>query len=183
MPLRHAGPSRHVSPEGVRHPWLRRGAYPPWQRPWRAQRRTASRRCLPLAPVCNRLHPPNHGVTMWHHAELCGGPERQGRGTTPYGQHRAHRRAPWSGSCSVVACLLALVQRGLDRQLLDDADHPDGQTPETSAGALYGLVAPRRAVLRHIGSFHTARLWSGPATWNCGSMGCWLWHIPCRAPP
>jgi hypothetical protein len=49
-------------------------------------------------------------------------------------------------------------QRGLDMQLLDDADHPDGQTPETAAGALYGLIAPRRAVLRPIGSFHTARL-------------------------
>jgi hypothetical protein len=45
-------------------------------------------------------------------------------------------------------------QRGLDMQLLDDADHPDGQTPETAAGALYGLIAPRRAVLRPIGSFH-----------------------------
>jgi len=73
VPLRHAGPSRHVFPEGVRHPWLRRGACPPWQRPWRAQRRIASRRRLPLAPVCNRLHPPNHGGTMWHHAELWGG--------------------------------------------------------------------------------------------------------------
>src|SRR5919204_3035186 len=49
-------------------------------------------------------------------------------------------------------------QSGLDMQLLDDAHHPDGQTPETSAGALYGLIAPRRTVLRPIGSFHTARL-------------------------
>ena len=31
-------------------------------------------------------------------------------------------------------------QSGLEMQLLDDAHHPDGQLPETSAGALYGLV-------------------------------------------
>jgi hypothetical protein len=74
-------------------------------------------------------------------------------------------------------------QRGVDMQLLDDADHLDGLTPETSAGALYGLMAPWRAVLRPIGSFNTARSWSRPATWNSGSMGCWLWPIPCRAPP
>ena len=37
-------------------------------------------------------------------------------------------------------------QSGLDMQLLDDAHHPDGQTPETAAGALYGLIAPRRAM-------------------------------------
>jgi hypothetical protein len=49
-------------------------------------------------------------------------------------------------------------QRGLDMPLLDDAHHPDGQTPETSAGALYGLIAPRRTVLRPLGDFHTACL-------------------------
>jgi hypothetical protein len=38
-------------------------------------------------------------------------------------------------------------QRGLEMQLLDDAHHPDGQMPETAAGALYGLIAPRRTVL------------------------------------
>jgi Domain of Unknown Function (DUF1080) len=49
-------------------------------------------------------------------------------------------------------------QSGLEMQLLDDAHHPDGQTPETSAGALYGLIAPRRTVLQPIGSFNTARV-------------------------
>jgi 3-keto-disaccharide hydrolase len=49
-------------------------------------------------------------------------------------------------------------QSGLDMQLLDDAHHPDGQTPETSAGALYGLIAPRRPVLRPLGDFNTARI-------------------------
>ena len=47
---------------------------------------------------------------------------------------------------------------GLDMQLLDDAHHPDHQLPETAAGALYGLIAPRRTVLRPIDSFNTARL-------------------------
>ena len=49
-------------------------------------------------------------------------------------------------------------QSGLEMQLLDDARHPDGQIPETSAGALYGLIAPRRKVLRPLGSFNTARI-------------------------
>jgi hypothetical protein len=49
-------------------------------------------------------------------------------------------------------------QRGLDMQLLDDAHHPDGRTPETAAGALYGLIAPRRTELRPLGDFNTARL-------------------------
>jgi hypothetical protein len=49
-------------------------------------------------------------------------------------------------------------QSGPEMQLLDNDRHPDGQTPETSAGALYGLIAPRRTVLRPIGDFNTARL-------------------------
>jgi hypothetical protein len=49
-------------------------------------------------------------------------------------------------------------QSGLEMQLLDDARHSDGQVPETSAGALYGLIAPRQKVLQSIGSFNTARI-------------------------
>jgi hypothetical protein len=49
-------------------------------------------------------------------------------------------------------------QSSLEMPLLDDAHHPDSQTPETAAGALYGLIAPRRTVLQPIGSFHTARV-------------------------
>ena len=49
-------------------------------------------------------------------------------------------------------------QSGLEMQLLDDAHHPDGQTPETSAGALYGLIAPRQTVLQPVGGFNTARI-------------------------
>ena len=35
-------------------------------------------------------------------------------------------------------------QSGPEMQLLDDAHHPDGRTPESSAGALYGIIAPWR---------------------------------------
>jgi len=49
-------------------------------------------------------------------------------------------------------------QSGLEMQLLDDVRHPDGRIPKTSAGALYGLIAPQRKVLRPIGSFNTARI-------------------------
>lgn len=49
-------------------------------------------------------------------------------------------------------------QSGPEMQLLDDARHPDGQTPETSAGALYGIMAPWRQVLRPAGDFNTARV-------------------------
>lgn len=49
-------------------------------------------------------------------------------------------------------------QSGLEMQLLDDARHPDGQVPETSAGALYGLIAPRQRVLWPMHSFNMARI-------------------------
>ena len=71
----------------------------------------------------------------------------------------------WRAACGGKSGILSRVtealphawQRGLDMQLLDDAVHPDGQTPETAAGALYGLIAPRRTVLQPIGRFNTAR--------------------------
>jgi 3-keto-disaccharide hydrolase len=49
-------------------------------------------------------------------------------------------------------------QSGLEMQLLDDAHHPDGRTPETSAGALYGLMAPWQKVVRPAGCFNTTRI-------------------------
>jgi hypothetical protein len=49
-------------------------------------------------------------------------------------------------------------QSGLEMQLLDDVRHPDGHIPETSAGALYGLIAPRQKVRRPMDSFNTARI-------------------------
>ena len=53
---------------------------------------------------------------------------------------RTRSRVAWRCSCST------------------NAHHPDGQTPETAAGALYGLIAPRRTVLQPIGSFNMARV-------------------------
>jgi hypothetical protein len=49
-------------------------------------------------------------------------------------------------------------QSGPEMQLLDDAHHADAQIPETTAGALYGLMAPGQKVLRPIGHFNTARV-------------------------
>jgi hypothetical protein len=49
-------------------------------------------------------------------------------------------------------------QSGPEMQLLDDAHHPDGRVPETTSGALYGLLAPWRQVVRPSGQFNTARL-------------------------
>ena len=43
-------------------------------------------------------------------------------------------------------------------QVLDDERHPDGREPKTSAGALYGLVAPTNKTLRPVGEFNRARL-------------------------
>ncbi|HEU4533882.1 MAG TPA: DUF1080 domain-containing protein [Polyangiaceae bacterium] len=47
---------------------------------------------------------------------------------------------------------------GPEFQVLDDAGHPDGAVPETSAGANYGLHAPSRAVARPAGEWNTARI-------------------------
>jgi hypothetical protein len=49
-------------------------------------------------------------------------------------------------------------QSGPEMQLLDDARHPDGRNPETTAGALYGVIAPWRQAVRPPGYFNTARL-------------------------
>jgi hypothetical protein len=49
-------------------------------------------------------------------------------------------------------------ESGPEMQLLDDANHLDGRTPETSAGALYGLIAPRQTVLQPVARFNTARV-------------------------
>jgi hypothetical protein len=49
-------------------------------------------------------------------------------------------------------------QSGPEVQLLDNDHHPDGQTPETTAGALYGVLAPWHQAVRPLGYFNTARL-------------------------
>ena len=43
-------------------------------------------------------------------------------------------------------------------QVLDDDGHADGKMPETSAGALYALLAPQGKVLEPVGQFNQARL-------------------------
>jgi hypothetical protein len=47
---------------------------------------------------------------------------------------------------------------GPEMQVLDDTRHSDGKTPETSAGSLFGLIAPVNKVLRPVGEFNRARL-------------------------
>jgi hypothetical protein len=49
-------------------------------------------------------------------------------------------------------------ESGPEMQVLDDAHHPDGQVPETSAGANYGLHSPARAVSRPAGEWNQARI-------------------------
>jgi hypothetical protein len=47
---------------------------------------------------------------------------------------------------------------GPEMQVLDDAKHRDGKEPKTSAGALYGLIAPSNKVLKPVGKWNKVRL-------------------------
>ena len=47
---------------------------------------------------------------------------------------------------------------GPEYQVLDNAGHPDGQQPETSAGANYGLHAPVEDVTRPVGDWNQGRI-------------------------
>jgi Domain of Unknown Function (DUF1080) len=49
-------------------------------------------------------------------------------------------------------------QTGPEMQLLDNSGHPDGRVPQTSCGALYGLLAPRHAPVCPPGMFNVARI-------------------------
>jgi hypothetical protein len=49
-------------------------------------------------------------------------------------------------------------QSGPEYQVLDDAGHPDGRRPETSAGACYGLYPTPRGVARPAGEWNEARI-------------------------
>lgn len=49
-------------------------------------------------------------------------------------------------------------ETGPEMQVLDNAEHPDGRTPLTSAGANYALQAPLNDVTRVLGLFNEARL-------------------------
>jgi hypothetical protein len=47
---------------------------------------------------------------------------------------------------------------GPEYQILDDAGHPDGLSPQTSAGSNYALHAPSANVVRPAGEWNSARL-------------------------
>ncbi len=47
---------------------------------------------------------------------------------------------------------------GPEMQVLDDAKHPDGKEPKTSAGSLYALIAPSNKRLHPAGEWNKARL-------------------------
>ena len=52
----------------------------------------------------------------------------------------------------------AVWHAGPEYQLLDNAAHQDGLTPETSAGADYALHAPSRDATRPVGEWNQGRL-------------------------
>jgi hypothetical protein len=54
--------------------------------------------------------------------------------------------------------LESVWQTGPEMQVLDDARHQDGQRPETSAGAGYGLYPAPRGVVRPAGEWNQVRL-------------------------
>ncbi len=47
---------------------------------------------------------------------------------------------------------------GPEMQVLDDEKHADGKNPKTSAGALYGLIAPTNKTLHTVGQYNKARI-------------------------
>ncbi len=49
-------------------------------------------------------------------------------------------------------------QSGLEMQVLDDRSHPDGRSPLTSAGALYGVYPAKPGVVRPAGEWNAVRL-------------------------
>ena len=49
-------------------------------------------------------------------------------------------------------------ESGPEMQVLDDARHPDGAKPETSAGACYGLYPAPRGIVRPAGEWNQVRI-------------------------
>ncbi len=47
---------------------------------------------------------------------------------------------------------------GSEYQLLDNATHPDGRSPLTSAGSIYALIAPSKDVCRKAGEWNEGRI-------------------------
>ncbi len=52
----------------------------------------------------------------------------------------------------------AVWQSAPEMQVLDDQRHPDGRDPRTSAGALYGLIAPHNKRLLPAGAYNRAKV-------------------------
>lgn len=50
-------------------------------------------------------------------------------------------------------------ETGPEMQILDDARHPDGRSPLTSAGSNFGLYPAPRGAVKPAGEWNTARLW------------------------
>jgi hypothetical protein len=49
-------------------------------------------------------------------------------------------------------------QTGLEMQVLDDARHPDGRSPLTSAGSLFGIYPAPRGAVRPAGEWNAVRI-------------------------
>ncbi|MDB6123081.1 MAG: hypothetical protein JWQ71_2074 [Pedosphaera sp.] len=47
---------------------------------------------------------------------------------------------------------------GPEMQVLDDSEHKDGKNPKTSAGSLYGLIAPGNKQLKPVGDWNAVRM-------------------------
>jgi hypothetical protein len=52
----------------------------------------------------------------------------------------------------------ATYRTGPEMQVLDNAAHADGKNPRTSAGALYGLIAPQHDLVRPAGEWNSVRI-------------------------
>ncbi len=71
-------------------------------------------------------------------------------------------RLPVGGNSGVLyhvdESLEAAWQSGPELQLVHDSGHPDGRVPETSCGAIYGLMAPGKPAACHVGLFNVGRI-------------------------
>jgi hypothetical protein len=73
-----------------------------------------------------------------------------------------HWRLPAGGNSGILYRVVEEAeepwQTGPEMQLLDNSGHPDARTPETSCGALYGLIAPQNMPICPPGVFNVARI-------------------------
>jgi hypothetical protein len=81
--------------------------------------------------------------------------------------------APPAGNSGVMFYVIekgdATYYSGPEYQVLDNATHPDGKNPLTSAGSCYALYAPSRDASRPIGEWNTGRI-----VINKGKVEHWL---------